>query len=375
MNRLPASVSSSSLSKRSFSDFTQALQSEPVGEAAPCRTPFGRSERAIKHKAIDVTPINAKRFGDSFIIEEYGKASIHYKKSPEFLGEGVAKRVYKGTVSESGKQPILAAVYELTRSRSDLPKEIWDIAGILQVIRPVDSPEDRIVFARRCIPLDKLDQFTSDSIPKNDTVLFLLNSYKKAATLLKTLHTLGYLHLDIKPQNIGYDPMTENCYLLDCDKLPEMSNIPSHIDRTAGFDSPNKVNPVPVSDLYSLGMSLKKSIESVYLEDADDLCQGIFDDPKEFESFREELADVFTLPDALTSIDLIIRGATRTVRDQRFSFSSEDTTLEGYFDSAISIYSTNNVNDVEVKRCVQEAFFREDSESISISRLRLDEEI
>lgn len=101
---------------------------------------------------------------------------------------------------------------------------------------------------------------------KDHTLFELLKHIRTVAKVLKKYHERGYLHLDIKPENIFILPETaEHIMLFDFDSVIEMENLKHGFIRvisyTAGFSAPEQVrgNLARIgtyTDVYSVGAVL-----------------------------------------------------------------------------------------------------------------------
>jgi serine/threonine-protein kinase len=87
----------------------------------------------------------------------------------------------------------------------------------------------------------------------------LVEVFIKAADALASLHALGYVHCDLKPNNILVDAATGNVKVIDLGQAARIGTAKSRIQGTPDYIAPEQVKLKPVSprtDVYNFGATM-----------------------------------------------------------------------------------------------------------------------
>ena len=90
------------------------------------------------------------------------------------------------------------------------------------------------------------------------TLLEAIDTFIDAAKGLKAMHTMGYIHCDIKPNNILRNPKGE-VKVIDFGQSAKIGTVKERIQGTPDYIAPEQVNRKPVdvqTDIYNLGATL-----------------------------------------------------------------------------------------------------------------------
>lgn len=86
-----------------------------------------------------------------------------------------------------------------------------------------------------------------------------LDTFVQAAAGLKAMHTLGYIHCDIKPNNILRSVVTGQVKVIDYGQSCPAGTVKERIQGTPDYIAPEQVNRKPVTvqtDVFNLGATL-----------------------------------------------------------------------------------------------------------------------
>lgn len=90
------------------------------------------------------------------------------------------------------------------------------------------------------------------------TLLEAIDTFIDAAKGLKAMHAMGYIHCDIKPNNILRNPKGE-VKVIDFGQSAKIGTVKERIQGTPDYIAPEQVNRKPVdvqTDIYNLGATL-----------------------------------------------------------------------------------------------------------------------
>jgi serine/threonine-protein kinase len=184
----------------------------------------------------------------------------------ERLGEGARSTIY--AVSD----PVTKQVYALKHVLRSEPKDIRFIEQMMaefEVSKQFTHPNLRRTYDLKIIKsmLVKiteaylvmelvdgrpLDARALDSLP--DTI----DTFIQAANGLKSMHSLGYVHCDIKPNNILRDEKGE-VKVIDFGQSCKIGTVKERIQGTPDYIAPEQVDRLPISpqtDVFNLGATL-----------------------------------------------------------------------------------------------------------------------
>ena len=96
------------------------------------------------------------------------------------------------------------------------------------------------------------------------TLLEIIDTFIQAAQGLKAMHQMGYIHCDIKPNNIIRNAKGE-VKVIDFGQTAKVGTVKERIQGTPDYISPEQVNRKPITpqtDVYNLGATLYFALTS-----------------------------------------------------------------------------------------------------------------
>jgi eukaryotic-like serine/threonine-protein kinase len=189
---------------------------------------------------------------------------------PEFevlscLGYGARSTIY--AVCEIRTKQVYALKRVVRRSAEDdrfFHQAEQEYAISSQVSHPVLRKSHRLIRRRRFFSTTELhllmDMFdgTSLDVERPSGLKSLLEISCQVAEGLSALHKMGYVHADIKPNNILVDSTTR-CKIIDFGQSCPVGTVKSRIQGTPDYIAPEQValGPLtPATDIFNFGASL-----------------------------------------------------------------------------------------------------------------------
>jgi len=134
-------------------------------------------------------------------------------------GNGDDKYIHKGLRKSDGKEVIIKIT---GKKKEDIHKEIPGEIEILLKLKHIPGvvilldyyillDKNILIFEYQKNTLDLFDRITNDSLSKST----IKNIFKQVIKILMEIHKCGFVHLDIKDENIIFNPYTETCTLID----------------------------------------------------------------------------------------------------------------------------------------------------------------
>ncbi|HTV48395.1 MAG TPA: serine/threonine-protein kinase [Phycisphaerae bacterium] len=189
---------------------------------------------------------------------------------PEFevlscLGYGARSTIY--AVCELRTKQVYALKRVVRRSAEDdrfFHQAEQEYAISSHVSHPVLRKSHRLIRRRRFFTTTELhllmDMFdgTSLDVERPSTLKKLLEISCQVAEGLAALHKMGYVHADIKPNNILVDAATR-CKIIDFGQSCSIGTVKSRIQGTPDYIAPEQValGPLtPATDIFNFGATL-----------------------------------------------------------------------------------------------------------------------
>jgi len=184
----------------------------------------------------------------------------------ERLGEGARSTIF--AVSD----PVTHQVYALKQVLRAEPKDIRFIEQMqaeYEVSKQFTHPNLRRTFELKIIKtmlvkiseaylvMELVDGRPLEDRPL-DTVLDTIDTFVQAAEGLKAMHGLGYVHCDIKPNNILRDDKG-HVKVIDFGQSCKIGTVKERIQGTPDYIAPEQVDRLPISpqtDVFNLGATL-----------------------------------------------------------------------------------------------------------------------
>lgn len=184
----------------------------------------------------------------------------------DFIGEGAGSRIFAVT------HPITKQVYAL---KYVVPKQDKDLRFIEQleteyeVGRQVNHPGlrrslelkvNRTLFRKVTEAGLVLELFDGVSLERRlpQSLVQIVEVFIKSAEALAALHALGYVHCDLKPNNILVDA-ARNVKVIDLGQAAKAGTAKSRIQGTPDYIAPEQVKCLPVTvqtDVFNFGATM-----------------------------------------------------------------------------------------------------------------------
>ncbi len=169
------------------------------------------------------------------------------------------------------------------KSRSQ-PRELDELAIRMGILTTFELDGEFVQVSKRGVPLSTVKKWL-DLQPESpaDKDVFMVAQLRSALTQLAAIHSAGFAHMDIKPENLVLYGVSAG--VIDCDQLPRVDTRDSY-DSDIDFASPRKGVRVSIdprypryeSDVYSLGKTLRQLLTSGLFKLSDPLAQRLCSD-------------------------------------------------------------------------------------------------
>jgi serine/threonine-protein kinase len=119
-------------------------------------------------------------------------------------------------------------------------------AGLLR--RPVDA----------ALVLDLFDGISLEEQTPRD-LMSIVGAFIQTASGLRALHEMGYVHCDLKPNNILRDPATGAVRVIDLGQAAKIGTAKTRVQGTPDYMAPEQVKLLPVTirtDVFNFGATL-----------------------------------------------------------------------------------------------------------------------
>ena len=133
----------------------------------------------------------------------------------------------------------------------------------------------------------------------------ILDTFIQAAQGLKAMHSMGYAHCDIKPNNILYCP-SGKVKVIDFGQSCKIGTIKERIQGTPDYIAPEQVKCLPVSlrtDIYNFGATMywalcgrkMPTLFNIKRDDNSILCDDLIPAPKQLNPLLPETLSNFVM--------------------------------------------------------------------------------
>src|SRR3954463_8436416 len=185
----------------------------------------------------------------------------------DFVGEGAGSRIF--AVTHPTTKQVFALKYVLPKTDKDV-RFVEQLETEYEVGRQVNHPglrrslELKInkTFFRKTIEAGLvLDLFDGVSLERRlpQSMSQLVEVFIKAADALASLHALGYVHCDLKPNNILVDAASMNVKVIDLGQAARAGTAKTRIQGTPDYIAPEQVKCLPVTvqtDVFNFGATM-----------------------------------------------------------------------------------------------------------------------
>lgn len=160
------------------------------------------------------------------------------------------KRVFKRTSNDQRFIEQTEAEYEVSRQFSHpILRKSYTLKRIRRWLRLVE-----VQLLMEYFPGRNLEDFvTGTTLPQ------LVSIFNRVADGLLSLHQLGYVHADIKPNNILVNPENQEIRIIDFGQSCRIGTIKKRIQGTPDYIAPEQVRRLPLdqrTDVFNLGATM-----------------------------------------------------------------------------------------------------------------------
>lgn len=197
----------------------------------------------------------------------------------ERLGEGAKSTIYR--VVDPTTQRIFALKHVVRSIQKDI-RFIEQMETEFQISRQFNHPNLRRTFdlkiqkrmmlkiAEAFLLMEYVEGQTLDLRPPRST-LEIIDTFLQVAQGIKAMHAMGYVHCDMKPNNVLRND-TGEVKVIDFGQSCPIGTVKERIQGTPDFIAPEQVNRKPVTiqtDIYNLGATIywcltAKHVPTVY---------------------------------------------------------------------------------------------------------------
>ena len=184
----------------------------------------------------------------------------------DFLGEGAGSRIF--AAAHPATKQIYALKYVVPKTEKDLrfveqleaEYEVGRQVTHAGLRRSVEMKVSRSLFRKITEAGLVMELFDGLSMERRlpPTLQALVDVFIKTADALGALHAQGYVHCDLKPNNILVDA-TRNVKVIDLGQACKTGTAKSRIQGTPDYISPEQVKLLPVTvqtDVFNLGATM-----------------------------------------------------------------------------------------------------------------------
>ena len=185
----------------------------------------------------------------------------------DFIGEGAGSRIY--AVTHPTTKQLYALKHVLPRQEKDV-RFVEQLETEFEVGRQVSHPGlrrsldlkvSKTLFRKVTEAALVMELF--DGVPLErrlpQAMTQLVEVFIKSAEALAALHALGYVHCDLKPNNILFDAATNSVKVIDLGQAAKVGTAKSRIQGTPDYIAPEQVKCLPVTvqtDVFNFGATM-----------------------------------------------------------------------------------------------------------------------
>ena len=185
----------------------------------------------------------------------------------DFIGEGAGSRIF-AVIHPTSKQ-LYALKYVVPKQDKDV-RFVEQLETEFEVGKQVSHPGlrrsldlkiNKTLFRKITEAALVLELFDGVSLERRlpQSMTQLVEVFIKSAEALASLHALGYVHCDLKPNNILVDGATKNVKVIDLGQAAKIGTAKSRIQGTPDYIAPEQVKCLPVTvqtDVFNFGATM-----------------------------------------------------------------------------------------------------------------------
>ena len=185
----------------------------------------------------------------------------------DFIGEGAGSRIF--AVTHPTSKQLYALKYVLPKQDKDV-RFVEQLETEFEVGKQVSHPGlrrsldlkiNKTLFRKITEAALVLELFDGVSLERRlpQSMTQLVEVFIKSAEALASLHALGYVHCDLKPNNILVDNATKNVKVIDLGQAAKIGTAKSRIQGTPDYIAPEQVKCLPVTvqtDVFNFGATM-----------------------------------------------------------------------------------------------------------------------
>jgi len=184
----------------------------------------------------------------------------------DFIGEGAGSLLYAVTHPQTAQLYALKHVKPKTDRDQRFVEQLETEYAVGQLVRhaglrrAVEMKVNRTLFRKvteAALVLELFDGQPLDSLPLR-SIQGVIDIFVQVAEALDALHAIGYIHCDLKPNNILVGPAGE-VKVIDLGQACQKGTAKSRIQGTPDYIAPEQVKCLPCSietDVYNFGATL-----------------------------------------------------------------------------------------------------------------------
>lgn len=185
----------------------------------------------------------------------------------DFIGEGAGSRIF--AVTHPTTRQLYALKYVTPKTDKDL-RFVEQLETEFEVGRQVSHPGlrrslelkiNKTLFRKITEAALVMELFDGVSLERRlpQGLTQMVEVFIRSAEALGALHALGYVHCDLKPNNILVDAATRNVKVIDLGQAAKIGTAKSRIQGTPDYMAPEQVKLLPVTvqtDVFNFGATM-----------------------------------------------------------------------------------------------------------------------
>lgn len=189
----------------------------------------------------------------------------------DFIGEGAGSRIF--AVTHPATKQVFALKYVVPKADKDVrfveqletEFEVGKLVNHPGLRRSLDLKINKTFFRKITEAALVMELFDGVSLERRlpQSMTQLVEVFIQAADALASLHALGYVHCDLKPNNILVDAASKNVKVIDLGQAAKIGTAKTRIQGTPDYIAPEQVKCLPVTvqtDVFNFGATMYWSL-------------------------------------------------------------------------------------------------------------------